>query len=89
MGGELVGPEVFRRWQAVINNSRCVSRVTDIRQEYRSGFPYVVLEDFEKAENLLKEAQQIDLLTNFLLDINHTEPLESDSVKKPGPKETA
>ena len=80
MAGELVGPEVFRKWQAVINNSKVVERVSELRALETKVFPTLVSkEDWEQYHYLIAEMAQADMFTNFLLDMNHVEPLESDS----------
>jgi hypothetical protein len=95
MSGKLVGPEIFRRWQAVINNSRVVQRVSDLRLKRNIlAMNRVSIEEHEEFIIIEKEMAQMDLLTNFLLDMNHAEPLDSDSVLidgplNPDPKETA
>ena len=93
--GVLVPPTTFRKWQAVINNSKCVERVTELRNMRNVlALNRVTLEEHEEFVNTEISMQQIDLFTNFLLDMNNAEPLDSDSVlidgpMKPDPKETA
>lgn len=79
--GNLVSPEVFKKWQAIINNSKCVERVIEIREEYRKDFPQITLKARSHAQFLIVQADQIDLFTNFLLDMNEAEPLLSDSIE--------
>ncbi len=81
--GKLVGPDVFRKWQAVINNSRVVKRVSELLALKQKVFPTLVSkEDWEQYHYLIAEMAQADMLTNFLLDMNHAEPLESNSKEK-------
>ena len=77
--GELVKPQVFRKWQAVLNNHRCVQRVVELRQEARKLFPPVTAQMQITYEEILRDIHMLDILTNYLLDINYTEPAESDS----------
>ena len=82
----LVEPKIFRKWQAVINNSKCVARVTDLRNKRNLlALNRVTLEEHEEFVYTEVAMQQIDLLTNFLLDMNHAEPLDSDSTLIDGP----
>lgn len=75
--GELVAPEVFRKWQAILNNSRCVERVKTYRVLATKVIPQIVsVEDQQQYNALMNAMAQIDLLTNYLLDINYAEPAE-------------
>ena len=82
--GDLVPPTMFKKWQAVINNSRVVKRVSDLRLKRNIlAMNRVSVEDHEKFITIEKEMAQMDTLTNFLLDMNHAEPLELDSNLNP------
>jgi hypothetical protein len=75
--GDLVEPDIFLKWQAVINNSRVVKRVSDLRLKRNIlAMNRVSVEDHEKFITIEKEMAQMDTLTNFLLDMNHAEPLD-------------
>ena len=88
--GILVEPEIFRKWQAVINNSKCVERIKELRGMALKMLPAPTLQIQEGYDSTVTDMHQIDILTNFLLDMNHAEPLESDSVVKVDePMETA
>lgn len=77
--GDLVPPSTFRKWQAVINNSKCVERVKELRSMAMKMFPPPTLTIGEGLNGTISDMHQIDLLTNFLLDMNEAEPLDSDS----------
>jgi hypothetical protein len=86
----LVPPSVFRKWQAVINNSKCVERIKALRGMAAKMSPPPTIEIFDTLNGTVADMHQIDLLTNFLLDMNQAEPLDCDSVVKvDGPMETA
>jgi hypothetical protein len=90
--GVLVPPTTFRKWQAVINNSKCVQRVKELRHMASKMLPPPTESIAETYVATLTDMHQIDILTNFLLDVNQSDPLECDSVavvKIDGPMETA
>jgi hypothetical protein len=76
--GERVPATIFRKWQAVINNSKCVARIKELMALRNRIAP-------TSSKPLDAGIAQIDLLTNYLLDMNQAEPLESDSVTPPTP----
>jgi hypothetical protein len=80
--GILVPPKVFRQWQAIINNSKCVERVKELVALRNRVAPTVVsVEDINQFNALVVGIAQIDLLTNYLLDSNDAEPALLDSVE--------
>jgi hypothetical protein len=82
--GDLVPATIFRKWQAVINNSKCVARIKELLALRNRIAPTVVsVEDINQFNALAAGIAQIYLLTNYLLDMNQAEPLESDSVASP------
>lgn len=88
--GVLVEGKTFSSWKAVVNNSKCVERVMIYRSLATVAFPQIVtVEDQNQYDALMRAMAQIDLLTNYLLDINQAEPLESDSTLIDGPMEVA
>jgi hypothetical protein len=78
--GDLVPATIFRKWQAVINNSKCVARIKELLALRNRIAPTVVsVEDINQFNALAAGIAQIDLLTTYLLDMNQAEPLDSDS----------
>lgn len=90
--GVLVPPKTFQKWQAVINNSKCVQRIKELRGMAQKMMPPPTVEIAEGLTSIITDMHQIDMLTIFLLDMNEAEPLDCDSVavvKIDGPMETA
>jgi hypothetical protein len=82
--GELVPASIFRKWQAVINNSKVVERITALRLERNIlSLNRVTVEDHARFVEIEEDMRDADMYTNYLLDMNQAEPLESDSVASP------
>jgi hypothetical protein len=82
--GELVPASIFRKWQAVINNSKVVERITALRLERNIlSLNRVTVEDHARFVEIEEDMRDADMYTTYLLDMNQAEPLESDSVASP------
>jgi hypothetical protein len=82
--GDLVPATIFRKWQAVINNSKVVERITALRLERNIlSLNRVTVEDHARFVEIEEDMRDADMYTNYLLDMNQAEPLESDSVASP------